>query len=248
MERTEQQSSIAPHALPFKNSSSVSGEPNPSRHVLHAPVPCRPQPLKSALTLPWSLTDPPDWMSMGVAGTGMPVQPSPKQNRLRFPNLIPTSQHASHSSSRRQGSGSIWHKQNKSQPPAKEPTVVFRLSTMPENVGSQTKPKEKKEVLLPKTEGMSGEGLREVYEMPLDLSDRGKSKSGQTPRDDSALVQQGGETLQKIPDMDKINPPPPYVPVSTPSPVTTRSTSSASPIRQEKESSNDRNHKVTSCS
>lgn len=242
MEGPDQRSSIPAQALPFKNSSSsASGEANPSRHVLHAPVPCRPQPIKSSpVTLPWPLSESSDWLS--VAAAGIPVQPSPKHNRLRFPNLIPTSQHASHSSSRRQGSGSQWHKQSKSQPHAKEPTVVFRLRDMSENVGSQTKPKEKKEIPPSEAEGISGERLRVTCDGPLDLSDRGKSKSGQTPRDDSPLVR---EILQMSPDNVKTKPPPPYVPLSSPSPAATRSTSSTSPVRQEKEPSNDRNHKVT---
>ncbi|CAK6970878.1 LOW QUALITY PROTEIN: RBBP8 N-terminal-like protein [Scomber scombrus] len=246
MEGPDQRSSIPGQALPFKNSSSsTSGEANPSRHVLHAPVPCRPQPIKSSpVTLPWPLSESSDWMSMAAAGTGMLVQPSPKLNRLRFPNLIPTSQHASHTSSRRQGSGSHWHKQSKTQPHANEPTVLFRLRDMSENVGSQTKPKEKKEIPPSKAEGISGEGLRETYEGPLDLSDRGKSNSGQTPKDDSPLVRE--ILLRKSPDNVKTKPPPPYVPVSSPSPATTRSTYSTSPLRQEKEPSNGQNHKVIS--
>ncbi|XP_044207373.1 uncharacterized protein rbbp8l [Thunnus albacares] len=246
VEGLDQQSSIPPQALLLKNSSSsASGEMNPSRHVLHAPVPCRPQPVKSSsVTIPWPLSETSDWMSMAAGGTGLSVQPSPKLNRTCFPNLIPTSQHASHSSPRGQVSGSHWHKQSNSQPYAKEPTVVFRLRSMSEHAGSQTKPKEKKEIPPSKAERVSGEGLREAYEGPLDLSDQGKSKSSHPPRGDSPLVLQGEESLQKSPDKDVKTNPAAHVPVSSTSPAVPRSSSSTPPVKQEKEPYSDQNHKV----
>eukprot|EP00064_Thunnus_orientalis_P015744 superscaffoldBa00002980_g15802 len=225
--------------------AEASGEINPSRHVLHAPVPCRPHPVKSSsVTIPWPLSETSDWMSMAAGGTGLSVQPSPKLNRTCFPNLIPTSQHASHSIPRGQVSGSHWHKQSNSQPHAKEPTVVFRLRSMSEHAGSQTKPKEKKEIPPSKAERVSGEGLREAYEGPLDLSDQGKSKSSHPPRGDSPLVLQGEESLQKSPDKDVKTNPAAHVPVSSTSPAIPRSSSSTPPVKQEKEPSNDQNHKV----
>ncbi|XP_044068007.1 DNA endonuclease RBBP8 isoform X5 [Siniperca chuatsi] len=220
---------------PDQRSSIPPQEVNSSRHVLHSPVPCRPQPIKSSpVTLPWPLSESSDWVTAAAAGTRLVVQP----NLPRFPNLVPTSQHAS---PRRQVFGSSWHKQSTPQPPAKEPTVLFRLRSLSEHVESQTKPQEKKENPPPNAERVSGEGLREAYEGPLDLSDRGTSKSSQTPRDDSPLALQGGERVQKSPDKDMKTNPPAHGPVSSPSPVVPLSSSSTQ--QQEGEPPSDHNHK-----
>ncbi len=212
---------------------------NPSRHVLHAPVPCRPQPIKSSpATLPWPLSESSDWVTPAAPNASLVVQPSPKTNLPRFPNLIPTSQHASP----RQVFGSAWHKQSTPQHPAKEPTVLFRVRSLSEHVESQTKPQEKKEILPSKAERVSGEGLREAYEGPLDLSDRGKSKSNQMAIDDLPLALQGGERVQTSPDKDVRTNPSAHRPVSSPSPVAPPS--SCSTQQQEEEPANDHNHKV----
>ncbi|XP_074499321.1 uncharacterized protein rbbp8l [Sebastes fasciatus] len=245
VEGLDQRPCILPQGLLLKNSSSsTGGEVHPSRHVLHAPVPCRPQPMKSGpATLPWPLSESSDWVAAAAAaGSSLTVQPSPKSNLPRFPNLIPTSQHAS---PRRQVFGSPWVKQSGHQPLAKEPTVVFRLRSLAEHVESQIKQhQEKKEILPPNTERVSGEGLREAYEMPLDLSDRGKPKSSQTPRDDLPLAFQGGERVQTSPDKDVKANPSAHRPVSSPSPVGPPSCSwtSTPPVKQEEESTS--GHKV----
>ncbi|XP_071329511.1 RBBP8 N-terminal-like protein isoform X3 [Trachinotus anak] len=246
IEQLDQRPSIPPQALLLKNScSSVGGEVNSSRHVLHTPVPCRPQPIKSSpLTLPWPLSESSDWLSVAAAGTSQVMQPSSKQNLPRFPNLIPISQDASH---RKQVSGSPWSKHSTPQPTVKEPTVVFRLRSVSEHVESQIKPQDKKEIQPTKAEKVSGEGLREMYEGPLDLSDRGKSKSSQTPRDDSPSALQGGERLQKSPDKDVKTNTYTHVPVSSPSPVAQPSSSSSSslPVNQQEEgATTDHNDKV----
>lgn len=207
--------------------------------MLHAPVPCRPQPIKSSpVTLPWHLSESSDWITPAAPSTSLVVQPSPKPNLPRFPNLIPTSQHAS---PRRPVFGSPWHKQSNPQHHAKEPTVLFRLRSLSEHVESQTKPQEKKEIPPSKTERVSGEGLREVYEGPLDLSDRGKSKSSQMAKDDFPLALQGGERVQMSPDQDVKTNPSAHRPVSSPSPVVPPSSSST---QQEEEPTSDHNHKV----
>ncbi|KAF3696497.1 RBBP8 N-terminal-like protein [Channa argus] len=239
VEGLEQRPPILSHALLFKNSSSSSGaEMNPSRHVLHAPVPCRPQPIKSSpVTLPWSLSESCDWVNAAAAGTMF--QPSSKTNLPAFSNQMTTSQHGS---PRR--NMSPWHKQNVSQSSPKEPTVVFRIKNLAEHVKSPTAPPEKKEIPPFKTERAST-WLREANEGPLDLSDRAKPKSSQTPQDDSPLTLQGGETIQQSPDKDVKTNPCPYVPVSSPSPVIACSSSSTSPAKQqEEELSRDQNHKI----
>lgn len=209
--------------------------------MLHAPVPRRPQSIRSSpATLPWSLSESCDWVNVAPAGTSMVLQPSSKPNLPCFPNLVPTSQHVS---PRRQVFGHSWHKQSTSQPPAKEPTVVFRLKGLQEHVESQTVPQENKEIPQFKVERASA-WHKEAFEGPLDLSDHGKPKFSQTQREDSVTSQEG-EREQKTPDKDVKTNPSPQIPVSSPSPVIPPSTSSTPPVKQqEEESTSDHNHKV----
>ncbi|XP_070766604.1 RBBP8 N-terminal-like protein isoform X2 [Enoplosus armatus] len=220
-----------------QRSSIPPQEVNPSRHVLHTPVPCRPQPIKSSpVTHSWPLSESSDWLTATAAGTSLVVQP----NLPPLPNMVPTSQHASP----RRMFGSPWHKQSTSQPHAKEPTVLFRLRSLPEHVESQTKHQEKKEIPPTKAERVSGEGLRETYEGPLDLSDRGKSKSSQTPTDDSPLALHGGERVQKSPDKDVKTNPSASSSASSPSPVAPPSSpSSQQQQQQQQEPTSDHDHK-----
>ncbi|XP_034445522.1 RBBP8 N-terminal-like protein isoform X1 [Hippoglossus hippoglossus] len=238
MEGVDPRSPIAPQALLPKVSSSPTGEVNPSRHVLHTPVPCRPQPIKSsALSLPWPLSESSDWVSLASARTSQLMQPS---SEPRFPNLIPNSQHAS---PRRPAFGSPWPKQSTNPSAVKEPTVVFRFRNLSDHPESQIKPQEKKDIQPIKNESVSGEVLKEMHEGPLDLSDRGKSKSGQTPRDDSPLNLQGGERVQMSPDNALKTNTLAHVPVSSPLPVY-QSSSSKPPVKQqEEEPTSDHNHK-----
>ncbi|KAM3618087.1 uncharacterized protein V6R79_015234 [Siganus canaliculatus] len=184
VEGLDQKSLVHSQALLKSSASSPPREGNPSRHVLHVPVPCRPQPVKSShVVVPWS----------SPSGTSLVVQPSPKLNLQHFPSLMATSQHGS---PQRQSIVSLWPKQSTLKPSASEPTVLFRFKSLPGHVESPSKPPEKKEVQPSKAERVSGEGLREVYDGPLDLSDRGKSKSSQFPGDYSPLILQSEERGQ----------------------------------------------------
>ena len=242
MERVDRRSPIAPQALLPKISSSPTGEVNPSRHVLHTPVPCRPQPMKSsALSLPWPLSESSDWVSLAAARTSQLMQPSSEPNLPRFPNLIPNNQHAS---PRRPAFGSPWPKQSTNPSAVKEPTVVFRLGNWSDHPESQIKPQEKKGIQPIKNESVSGEVLKEMHEGPLDLSDRGKSKSGQTPRDDSPLNLQGGERVQMSPDNALKTNTLAHVPVSSPLPVYPSSSSKPPVKQQEEEPTSEPNPKV----
>ncbi|XP_047447536.1 RBBP8 N-terminal-like protein isoform X2 [Mugil cephalus] len=238
----DQRSSLPTQALHRSSSSSAAGgEVKPSRHVLHAPVPCRPQPIKSgSVSLPWPLSESSDWVTVASAGTNLATQAPTKLNMIRFPNLIPTSQQPS---LRRQSLGSSsWQKQNAPQPQTKEPTVVLRLKSLKEPPESQTKPPEKKENPPPKPERVSsGEAPRDPFDGPLDLSDRGKSKPNQTPKDDSALALVGLTRVRKNPDMDVSNSSA-FVPVS--SPVIYPSSSCTPPDIQEQEPTSDQDHKM----
>ncbi|XP_076023124.1 uncharacterized protein rbbp8l isoform X2 [Genypterus blacodes] len=227
------------------SSSSHSVEGNPSRHVLHAPVPCRPQPIKStAAAFPWSLSEAPDWVTLpGTPNPNLVLQPDPKLNLSRFPNLIPTNQQANHCSSRRQAFGQSWPRKSPPQPSTKEPTVVFRVSGLTEQAESQPMVQEKKETPPPtKSERVFGEGLKDAYDGPLDLSDRGRSKPSETQRNDMSLAQDGARAEERSPDRKKD--PSAHIPESSPSPLVIPSSSSTSPANQrEEESPSDHNYK-----
>ncbi|XP_054649772.1 RBBP8 N-terminal-like protein isoform X2 [Dunckerocampus dactyliophorus] len=196
---------IPPQALLLKTSSPpMNTDVSPRRHSLKAPIPCRPQPIKSStVPFPWALPESSGWTSMAVAaaaaGTNMMVHPYPKPVLPRFPNLVPTSPHTSLPGPREHAYGSQWHKQSGFQSPVKEPTVVFRLKNISEHMGHSTpdKSQEKKDTQSSNAERVPSEGHRDLCDGPLDLSDRGKSKSIQMP-----LYSQDGEGLDKKRDKD----------------------------------------------
>ncbi|XP_071774825.1 uncharacterized protein rbbp8l [Centroberyx gerrardi] len=266
IEGLDQRSAIPPHLLLLKNvphsssssssSSLSSGEVNPSRHVLHTPVPFRPRPVKSSpLSLPWPLSESSDWVTLAASpGNCLVVQPNPKPNPQRFPNLIPTGQQANHCSpgvqGRRQVLGHPWPRRSPPQPLSKEQTLVLRVRSLSEQGESQAKAKEKREMPPSKPERVFGEGLREVYEGPLDLSDRGRSKSSQPPRGDKPLTMQGGEREEESSDRDMKTNPYTHIPVcpslSSPSSsplVPPSSSATPPPSQQQEQASGDHNHK-----
>lgn len=183
-----------------RSSVPAAGDVRPGRHVVHAPVARHPQAINSnSASLRWSLSESSDWIT---AGTNPVVQTSPNPHSQHFHSLNPMRQQAS---PRRQVFSPPFPKQSSVQPPAREPTVVFRLTNLPEYVEIQTKPTEKtekKENLLPKVEGVSEEGLKELNDGPLDLSDRGKSISSQVPKSDSSSALQDGTRVQKSPEFE----------------------------------------------
>lgn len=244
-ESLDQQPFMLPQALLPKSSLPPSGrEMSSSRHVLHTPVPCRPQPFKtSAAALPWPLSESADWGSPAAPGAGLLAPPPPKMNLPRFPNLIPPGQHAG---PRGHGLGSVWGwptpKVNTT-----EPTVLFRLKSLSDSTESPSKPQDKREVPAPKVEKVPEEVIREVHDGPLDLSDRGKSKSSLVPKDYSPAALQGVERVQSSPDKDlKVNLSA-HGPLSSPHGVVPPSTSTSTAVKQhEDEAAGDQKHKVTS--
>lgn len=180
----EQQSCpMSPHTI-LKNPLS-SSEVNPSRHVLHAPVPCRPQPIKSnSVVLQWG--SPPS--------TNQLMKASAKSPLLHLSNMTAGGQH---DNQKRQGFGHSWHRQTISKP--SEPTVLFRLKSLSENVGGQIQQHSKAESSPVMVEKVSADGAREVLDGPLDLSDRGKSKPSQSP---SEFLPAGSGTELVSPDRD----------------------------------------------
>lgn len=180
--------------------NSISGEVKPSRYGLHAPLPFRPQPIKgSAVSLPWS--SPPV--------SSLMMSPSPKPNMTPFPNLATAE-------SLRPGLVSVWHRQEAPKLNATEQTVLFRLRSLPEHAEAQRNPVGKKEQPACWTERISAEGPREAYEGPLDLSDRGKSTSPQSPRDYSPTALADAEATRNSPD-GHVKTEPPAHPAASPS-------------------------------
>ncbi|XP_056879506.1 RBBP8 N-terminal-like protein isoform X2 [Takifugu flavidus] len=182
-EALDQQPLIFPQSLLVKN--STSGEVKPSRHGFHVPLPCRPQPIKgSAVSLPWS--SPPV--------NSLMMSPSPKSNMTPFPNLATAE-------SLHPGLMSVWHRQEAPKLNTTEQTVLFRLRSLPEHAEAQRNTVGKKEKPACWTERISAEAPKEVYEGPLDLSDRGRSTSPQSPRDYSPTALPDAEPTQNTPDL-----------------------------------------------
>ncbi|XP_041860686.1 uncharacterized protein rbbp8l isoform X2 [Melanotaenia boesemani] len=234
VEGRDQHASIPPQP-PRKNSSSLSGgEVKPSRPVIHAPIPCHPRPVKtSSISLPWSLSESSDWTTMAVPGTNSMVQNPSRQQLPRFPNLIPPIPQV-----RRHSFGPTWQNQSTPQPQTKEPTVVFKLKSLPEYAENQTKPQERKESPSCKSEKVSGEELQDTCDGPLDLSDRGKPKSSQTFKDETPIALQVDVKKPRSLDSD-VNT---QIPVSSPSLVF--HSSPCTPFKQEQEPSSDHNHEA----
>lgn len=172
---------MSPHTT-LKNSLS-SSEVNPSRHLLHAPVPCRPQPIKSnSVVLQWA------------SPASQLMKASAKSHLLHLSNMTPS---GPHDNQRRQGFGHSWHRPTVSK--SSEPTVLFRLKSLSESVGSQSQHLSKAESSPAMVEKVSEDGARDVLDGPLDLSDRGKSKSSQSPTE---FLPTGSETELMSPDKD----------------------------------------------
>ncbi|XP_034028005.1 uncharacterized protein rbbp8l isoform X2 [Thalassophryne amazonica] len=254
VEASDQRPPHPSQSLLLKNSSSSSttGELNHSRHVLHAPVPCRPHPIKSGpVAVPWHLSEPSDWVTLTVVPTGsttgsMVMPSSPKTNVPRFPNLIPPSQHANPSNNRRHVLGTSWPKQVNSQPPVKEPALVFRLKSLLEDGECQNKIQEKKEMSSSKPERASWEGLKEGCEGPLDLSDRGRTKTIHPQRNDVTLALQTGQKVEEVPERDIKTNPSAFVPVTSSPIIIASSSSTPQNTPSEEEGSSEHNHKLTS--
>ncbi|XP_035769411.1 DNA endonuclease RBBP8 isoform X1 [Neolamprologus brichardi] len=223
-----------------RSSVPAAGDVRPGRHVVHAPVARHPQAINSnSASLRWSLSESTDWIT---AGTNTVVQTSPNPHSQHFHSLNPMRQQAS---PRRQVFSPPFPKQSSIQPPAREPTVVFRLTNLPDYVEIQTKPTEKtekKENLLPKVERVSGEGLKELNDGPLDLSDRGKSISSQVPKSDSSSALQDGTRVQKSPELEVNTNSSADIAESSSSPIVIPSSSCAT--TEEQAPDKDPNHKV----
>ncbi|KAM4563532.1 uncharacterized protein rbbp8l isoform 2-T2 [Odontesthes bonariensis] len=233
VEVLDQLSSIPPQTLRKNPSSSPSGEMKLKRTVLHAPIPCHPKPVKGgSFSLRWPLSESSDWTAVAAAGINPIVQSPSKLQLPRFPNIIPPILHA-----RGPSFGPPWQKQSPPQHPTKEPTVIFKLRSLTEG---PTKPVEKNESPSCRSEKVPGERLKDTCDGPLDLSDRGKSKSGHTPKDGTPTASQSDLKIQRSPSSD-VNA---QLPGSSP-PLVLASSSSSTPFKQQdQEPARDHNHQV----
>ncbi|KAG7264980.1 hypothetical protein CRUP_017811, partial [Coryphaenoides rupestris] len=224
-----------PHVMLLKNtplplsssssssSSSTIGEMATSRHVLHAPIPCRPL-KRGALPFPWSVSEPADWAALAASTAGLGVQLNPlKPNPFLFGNLSPTGPPAggaclSASLPRQPVERSPWPRQGGASEPqaSKDPsssstatTRLFRVRSLSELGDSQGIALERKEMVPiqwrsvgPSQEpppspnhhhhqGPSDEGQTEGNDGPLDLSERGRSKSNGSTTSEQSVVSQG---------------------------------------------------------
>ncbi|XP_077473836.1 uncharacterized protein rbbp8l [Stigmatopora argus] len=187
---------IPTQALLMKTSSPLlHANGGPTRHALKAPVLFRPQPIKSSpVSFPWALPESSAWTSMSTPGGVTQTRHSfSKSNLTRFPNLVPTSQHAGLSCLPDHGYGPHWQKHSVFPGSVKEPTLILRVNNVAEHRECLVKSPEKKYMPPPSYESDSGEGVKDPCDGPLDLSDSGKTKPSQTPKHE---MSEGGESAK----------------------------------------------------
>ncbi|KAI1892865.1 hypothetical protein AGOR_G00137920 [Albula goreensis] len=172
--------------LPYSSSTTSSppgmGDEKPGRNILHAPLPYRPRPIKTArLSLPWPLPEQADWVTLAPlcsVGGGVGLQPAPpvQETRVLVPGREPNPSQS--------GKGSMqlnWADRGAPQPQGA--TLPVRRTMSAEQVERKENVEEKEVAPIwwgsegRKMERIFGENLREGdTEAPLDLSDPGKSK------------------------------------------------------------------------
>ncbi|XP_070962190.1 RBBP8 N-terminal-like protein isoform X2 [Oncorhynchus clarkii lewisi] len=167
----------------LSNSSSLPGDEKHSRHLVHAPVPYWPLPIKSArLSLPWPLPEHSDWVTVATSvDDGLVSQSKHNPNLPRFPNLQTYVQQNS-------SLGKAWLKP--SHPP--QASLTRSLSTehgerptaWVQDRDRRVAPHSWREAVV-QAEMKFGESLKEA-DCPLDLSDPGRSKSIKSLQDSKA--------------------------------------------------------------
>ncbi|KAL1021229.1 hypothetical protein UPYG_G00010420 [Umbra pygmaea] len=184
------------NAPPSSFSSSLPGNDKQSRNPVHAPVPYRPLPVKSArLSIPWPLPEHSDWVTLATSvGDGLVINPNPNSNLAHFANLQTFHQQSSNNSvSRKLSTGQDWPKPSRSP----QAGLTRSLSKPEEEAVAQVQntcraPSPWKDV-LDQAERVFVESLKET-DAPLDLSDTGRSKI-KSPQDSKP-----SPTLQNIKD------------------------------------------------
>ncbi|CAL8275125.1 unnamed protein product [Boreogadus saida] len=216
--------------VPLSSSSSSSSSPGgaPSRHVLHAPMPCRPRPIKSgALPFPWSVSEPSDWASLAACTALRGVQLNPlKSNPFLFADVGPAGQQQAASPSHQGGppaqqaggprSASDRQSSTSDEPLAEQRPRLFRVRSLSELGDSQAIALERREIApiqwrstgtsQPRG-GVGGEGESEGSDGPLDLSERGRSQSNESASSERPVLTQGAEGAAKGSESRTVSPP-----------------------------------------
>ncbi|KAM9506699.1 uncharacterized protein ACWYII_048393 isoform 4-T4 [Salvelinus alpinus] len=233
----------------FSTSSSLPGDEKHSRHLVHAPVPYWPRPIKSArLSLPWPLPEHSDWVTVATSvDDGLVSQSKHNPNLPRFPNLQTYVQQNS-------SLGKAWLKP--SHPP--QASLTRSLSTehgerptaWVQERDRRVAPHSWREAVV-QTEMVFGENLKEA-DSPLDLSDPGRSKSIKSPQDSKASptlqdMYIEGETSNRTTRTDSSPQsqacPPSSSSSSSSTPALPSSSSSTRPTSQQRQSPNNHNLK-----
>ncbi|XP_013989912.1 uncharacterized protein rbbp8l isoform X3 [Salmo salar] len=235
-------SSSSSFSSSLSTSSSLPGDEKHSRHLVHAPVPYWPRPIKSArLSLPWPLPEHSDWVTVATSvDDGLVSQSKHNLNLPRFPNLQTYVQQNS-------SLGKAWLKP--SHPP--QASLTRSLSTehgerptaWVQDRDRRVAPHSWSQAVV-QAEMVFGESLKEA-DSPLDLSDPGRSKSIKSPQDSKASptlqdVYIEGETSNRTTRTDS-SPQSQACPPSTP--ALPSSSSSTRPTSQQSQSPNNHNLK-----
>ncbi|XP_064154181.1 uncharacterized protein rbbp8l isoform X2 [Anguilla rostrata] len=169
--------------LPYSSSSpSTMAEEKPVRNVLHAPVPYRPRPIKTPrLSLPWSLTEQPDWASLGPLcgiGVGPHQTPSLTENSKGLLLVKDLNQNGKR--------GMEPHRADRDAPQLYSTALSLRRAISAEQAARKDKTEERAagpvwwNSNMRQPERIFGENLRDgETDAPLDLSDPGKGKLGE---------------------------------------------------------------------
>ncbi|CAB1335941.1 unnamed protein product, partial [Coregonus sp. 'balchen'] len=161
-------------------SSSLPGDGKHSRHLVHAPFPYRPRPIKSTrLSLPWPMPEHSDWVTLATSVDECLVShPNPNPNLPHFPNLQTLVQQSS-------STGQAWPKPSHPHQASLTRSLSAEHGERPtawvQDHDMREAPLSWREVVV-QPERVFGECLKEA-DAPLDLSDLGRSKSSKSLQD-----------------------------------------------------------------
>ncbi|KAJ8257330.1 hypothetical protein GJAV_G00184440 [Gymnothorax javanicus] len=201
--------------LPYTSSapsSSPMAEEKPVRNILHAPVPYRPRPIKTArLSMPWPLPEQSDWAALGPLcsiGIGPPQAPSLTENNrgvLRGKDL-------NHNGKRNMG----LYRADRPAPQLHTAAPPVKMAVSAEQVERKDKTVERGvgpawwRSGTRQPERIFGENLRDSEpDAPLDLSGPGKSKScGHQLSHETSPVLLERDIKEEAQSCDRIDTPP----------------------------------------
>ncbi|XP_010873842.1 RBBP8 N-terminal-like protein isoform X2 [Esox lucius] len=234
----------------LSTSSSLPGDDKQSRHLVHAPVPYRPLPVKNArLSIPWPLPEHSNWVTLASSMSDGPVVHPNHNNRAHVSNLQTFHQQSSNATlNRKHSTGQNWPKPSHSPQASltRSPSIKPLERPVAQDQSSMSKRSPQRDAVAHQ-DRVFGEGLKEI-DAPLDLSDPGKSKS-KSPQDSNPTMQDiDGETSNRDTRTDTSQyisqPACPRTASSSSSPPASRlSSSSTPPSNQHRQSPSNSNPK-----